>query len=223
MSDMSSLMSFYADKEIPPASSEFWEQRRRFAAQVRALQEQVQTTELTVEGLKALNSKLETLLQETPAEPRLEGRQAWIDSKKYGDFGTLHTEITSVVGPANPITPGLSIWFEGDKAYGSLSFSWIYEGNSKIAHGGWIAAVFDEFLGTAQVLSGKTGMTGSLTVSYFKPTPLNQELRLEGYLKESDGRKATVVAEMWAGDVMTASCEGLFIVPSSQKGAFLGG
>ena len=222
MSDMDTMMAFYADENIPSTKSEFWQQRRAFADLLRQLQERVQTTALSTEDLQTINQALSQQLLNTPDTPKLEGRQAWLETGEYGDFGTMHTEMTSIIGPANPITPGLSIWFEDDKAFATVTFNWMYEGNSKIAHGGWVAAVFDEFLGTAQVLSGKTGMTGSLQVSYHKPTPLNQQLRLEAYLKESDGRKATVVAQMWAGDVKVASAEGLFIVPAKGRESFLG-
>ena len=218
-----SMTAFYNDESLPAPVSDYWQQRRRFANNIRALQERIQTTKLSIEDLETLNLALENQLQSTPDAPKLEGRQAWTDAEEFGDFGTIHTEITSIVGPSNPITPGLSIWFKDEQAFAKVTFNWMYEGNKNIAHGGWIAAVFDEFLGTAQVLSGKTGMTGTLSVSYHKPTPLNKELRLTSAIKFADDRKTRVVAEMWAGDVKTASAEGLFITPSKKNADFLGG
>ena len=80
-------------------------------------------------------------------------------------------------------------------------------------HGGFVAAVFDQFMGAAQMLGEQPGMTGTLTTRYHIPTPLNTELRLEGWLLRTEGRKTVIHAEMRAGDKLTASCEGLFIRP----------
>ena len=76
-----------------------------------------------------------------------------------------------------------------------------------------VAAIFDQFLGMAQVLGGQPGMTGYLHVNYHKRTPLNTELKLEGRLVKIEGRKTIMRGEMFAGKVMTASCEGLFVQP----------
>ena len=45
-----------------------------------------------------------------------------------------------------------------------------------------VAAAFDEVLGFVQSLSGRPGMTGTLTVRYRKPTPLHTELRFDAQL-----------------------------------------
>jgi acyl-coenzyme A thioesterase PaaI-like protein len=213
MSDENSLYAAYASKEIAPAPDEYWVQRRRVASLFRALQERVQTTGHDMAALKALGDGLSAQLEALADEPRLEGRAAWVDADGFGDWGAFQTEVTPIIGPSSPLSPGLSIWFEGDKAHAVVTFSWMYEGADHIVHGGWIAAVFDELLGTAQILSGRSGMTGHLTTRYHKPTPLNKELRLEARVEGVEGRKITMSGELWADDVMTASCEGLFVIP----------
>lgn len=47
-------------------------------------------------------------------------------------------------------------------------------------------------------------VTGSLQVSYLKPTPLEGELVLRGTVLEIKGRKVIVETTVWAGDVATA-------------------
>lgn len=74
-----------------------------------------------------------------------------------------------------------------------------------------MAAAFDEVLGSTQSLSGSPGMTGRLTVHYRKPTPLETELRFEGWLESVSGRKILTRGELYAGDVLCAEAEGLFI------------
>ena len=74
-----------------------------------------------------------------------------------------------------------------------------------------IAALFDDFLGVGQKLTGQPGFTGTLNVRYVKPTPLEQELTLIGRVKSIEGRVNVLCGEMYAGDTLTASSEGLFV------------
>jgi len=196
---------------LAPASSDYCAERRRVAALMRKLQEKVQTTDFALADLAQLGDVLERQLQSLLEAPVMEGRSAWLKDHRYGDFGVLQTEVTPALGTSNPMSPGLSIWFENGIAHAAVSFGWMYEGADNIVHGGWVAAVLDEFLGNAQVLSGRTGMTGSLTVRYVKPTPLNQELLLQGKILSDKERKIIVGGEMRAGDTLIASCEAVFI------------
>ena len=209
--------SVYTSKEIPPPRDEYWAARRSVANALRALQEAVQTTGLSTQDLLSLSEGLTAQFDTVPKEPRLFGRKDWLAAKQYGGFGVMHTEVTPIMGPCNPLSPGLSVWFEGDKVYGSVNYGWMYEGVDNIAHGGWVAAVFDEFMGAAQALSGKVGMTASLTTRYHKPTPLNKQLSLVAWLEEHDGRKTIVKAEMRDGETITASCDALFVLPGHKN------
>ena len=211
MSYNKDLYAVYANKDLAPPSSDYWAGRRRVAALMRKLQEKVQTTDFALADLVRLGDGLQQQLQSLPEAPAMEGRSAWLEDHRHGDFGILQTEVTPILGTSNPISPGLSIWFDDDVAHGALSFGWMYEGADNIVHGGWVAAVFDEFLGNAQALSGRTGMTGSLTVRYLKPAPLNQELLLQAKILSDTQRKIIAGGEMRAGDTLIASCEAVFV------------
>jgi acyl-CoA thioesterase FadM len=50
-------------------------------------------------------------------------------------------------------------------------------------------------------------VTGSLQVSYLKPTPLGPELEIRGRIKEIKGRKVVVEATVFAEGVATARGE----------------
>jgi acyl-coenzyme A thioesterase PaaI-like protein len=210
MSDENAMYAAYSSKEIVSPTDEY-------ATLIRDLQERVQTTGFSASELKALGDDLEAQLQALGDQPKLKGRAAWVGAEDFGDWGMFQTEVTPIIGPCNPLSPGLSIWFEEGKALATVTFSWMYEGADHIVHGGWVAAVFDEFLGTAQILSGKSGMTGYLTTRYHKPTPLNQELLLEARVENIEERKITMVGELWAGEALTATCEGLFVVPGDTS------
>lgn len=116
-----------------------------------------------------------------------------------------------MLGQANPLAPPIELWLEDGRILGRATFGAAYEGPPGCVHGGFVAAAFDEVLGSTQSLSGAPGMTGRLTVHYRSPTPLHTELRFEGELESVTGRKILTKGRLWAGDVLCAEAEGLFI------------
>lgn len=50
------------------------------------------------------------------------------------------------------------------------------EGGPAIAHGGWVAAMFDDLAGRMLHTQGVAVVTGSLKVDFLKPTPVEEEL-----------------------------------------------
>lgn len=116
-----------------------------------------------------------------------------------------------MLGRANPLAPPIELRLEDGRILGRATFGAAYEGPPGCVHGGFIAAAFDEVLGSTQSLSGAPGMTGRLTVHYRSPTPLHTELRFEGSLDRVDGRKIHTTGRLWAGEVLCAEAEGLFI------------
>jgi acyl-coenzyme A thioesterase PaaI-like protein len=77
--------------------------------------------------------------------------------------------------------------------------------------------LFDQFLGVSQKMTGQPGVTGTLTTRFIRPTPLCTDLKLIGKVREVKGRKNFLSGEIWAGDTLTASCEGLFIHISPER------
>jgi acyl-coenzyme A thioesterase PaaI-like protein len=121
-----------------------------------------------------------------------------------------------LLGLANPLAPPVRVSVDGDIVVGQARFGIAYEGPPGCVHGGYIAAAFDEVLGLTNSLSGRPGMTGTLTVRYRKPTPLHTDLRLEGRVVSVSGRKISVAGTMSAGEVLTAEATGLFVSISPE-------
>jgi len=122
-----------------------------------------------------------------------------------------------LIGLANPMSPPMRLAYEGDRVVCDVTFGSAYEGPPACVHGGYVAAAFDEVLGTAQSLSGQQGMTARLVTNYRSPTPLHEPLRIEAWLDRSEGRKIFVKGEMRAGDRLTADAEGLFVAFDPEK------
>jgi acyl-coenzyme A thioesterase PaaI-like protein len=122
-----------------------------------------------------------------------------------------------MLGHANPLAPPVRVVQEGDRMYAIATFGSAYEGPPGCVHGGYVAAAFDEVLGATQSLGGRPGMTGRLAVSYRSPTPLNTELRFEGWVAKVEGRKTFTEGTLHAGDRLCAEAEGLFIAIDFAK------
>lgn len=133
-------------------------------------------------------------------------------------------DITSIMpyspvsGRRNPISPPLKLWRDGDEVRGEAIFPPTYAGPPNSVHGGIIAAVFDEVLAMANVISGAAGFTGTLTIRYHATTPLNTPIELYGVNVRRDGRKQVCKGEMRVDGKVTASAEGLFICAADALG-----
>jgi acyl-coenzyme A thioesterase PaaI-like protein len=133
-------------------------------------------------------------------------------------FAWRDDDLTSVMpyspvsGKRNAIAPPIRLWREGEnEVRGEVIFSPTYAGPPGSVHGGIIAAVFDEILAMANVVSGNAGFTGTLTIRYHSTTPLNTPIELWGLNVRQDGRKLVCRGEMRVNGKVTASAEGLFI------------
>jgi acyl-coenzyme A thioesterase PaaI-like protein len=116
-----------------------------------------------------------------------------------------------MLGRANPLAPPIELWGDGDVLKGRVTFGSAYEGPPGCVHGGYVAAAFDEVLGSAQSLGGRPGMTGRLTIHYRSPTPLHTELDFAARVIEVEGRKTFTHGTLRAGERLCAEGEGLFI------------
>ncbi len=126
-------------------------------------------------------------------------------------FGT-----SPIVGYANPLAAPVDVWVvrgaDGQpELRGRAWFGYAYEGPPTCVHGGIIAEVFDELLGSANILNGRAGMTGTLTVRYRRPTPLLTELSLVARQTRVEGRKIFSWGGIYHDGELTAEAEGIFI------------
>jgi acyl-coenzyme A thioesterase PaaI-like protein len=99
---------------------------------------------------------------------------------------------------------------DGPVVIGEVTFGAAYEGPPGHCHGAWVAAMFDEVLGFAQLAPG---FTAYLHVNYRKPTPLGRPLDVKAWVDRVDGRKRFVKGECSCDGVLLSDAEGLFIAP----------
>lgn len=201
---------------VPPRRA----QLRRVAAATRAVIDGLVATRAPLDALERAAAHVEAAAAELGAHPRGRPYEGFAEAANAGDTAALFDH-SPVMGAANPLAPPLEMEVRDGVVRGRVRFGAAYEGPPNTVHGGYLAATFDELLGLAQSLGGDPGMTGLLTVRYRRPTPLGVELRLEGTLDRTDGRKRFTSGRLWAGDELTAEAEGLFIAVDIERMAEL--
>jgi acyl-coenzyme A thioesterase PaaI-like protein len=128
------------------------------------------------------------------------------------------------VGPANrvPSLPGagsllMPPWtvtkFEADGIELEVTFSRYHVGGNHAVHGGVLPLLFDSMFGMVIHATGRPiSRTAFLHVDYRRVTPVDTVLTARGWLREAEGRKAFVNAELLdaEGNVLAES-HGLMI------------
>jgi acyl-coenzyme A thioesterase PaaI-like protein len=92
-------------------------------------------------------------------------------------------------------------------------FTRFHVGGNYAVHGGVLPLMFDSMFGMVILATGRPiSRTGFLHVDYRKVTPIDTELSVRGWVRETQGRKSFVNAEMRnpAGE-LTAEANGLMI------------
>ena len=189
----------------------------RVADAIRTVLHRMVQSSAPNEVIEAAAADLEAVAERFSGYANKSMYEGFAESANAGEpFGFF--DHSPMLGRANPLAPPIDLWLDGDHMVGTATFGAAYEGPPGCVHGGYVAAAFDEVLGSTQSLSGAPGMTGRLTVSYRSPTPLETELRFVGWLERVEGRKIFTKGELWAGDRLCAEAEGLFI--SIKAGQF---
>jgi|GEM_PF-2147028 len=90
------------------------------------------------------------------------------------------------------------------------------EGGKGILHGGAIAAVLDEAMGTAAFEAASAGYTATMTYSYKSHIPLYEEVTIKAWVVNVEGKKIYAECEAVLADGTVAVIgNGLFI--ASEK------
>jgi len=121
-----------------------------------------------------------------------------------------------VIGPMNPIAPPVEFRLEGREIHAEHAFDAPYNGPPASVHGGAIALVFDELLGTLGAMTGVGGFTGTLTIRYRSLTPIGQPIRMRSWIDRCEGRKTFIAGSMHHGETLCAEAEGVFIQPKGS-------
>ncbi len=215
------VLNPFTSPDIKPPLDDEWLAKRELADAIRQLTETLVTSTSDAATLRAAAASLREQNAALNRTPRILGRKAFeqAENGRYGTWRSLSYELSPMDGKCNPIAAPLVTWVDGESGcgHGRATLGWAYEGPPGTVHGGFVCALFDHFLGIAQIMTGQPGVTGSINVRFHLPTPLNTELELIGRVKEVRGRRNIMTGEIRANGVVTASCEGIFVHVSGER------
>jgi acyl-coenzyme A thioesterase PaaI-like protein len=127
----------------------------------------------------------------------------------------------AVGGATNPTSVDVDVRFEAEEVIATVVLRSAFEGAPGRAHGGIVAAAFDDVTGFVIGLLHEPAFTGELTVRYLKPVPVNKPLEMRARLRGRERRKLFIEAEAHDGDELVATCKAIYITvdPTRFAGA----
>jgi acyl-coenzyme A thioesterase PaaI-like protein len=220
MSFIRRAMAGGADEEgeMPdPVDERRNERRRALARELRAIAEVLSVADPDDEALEESTALARSMLRRlgSARRPRWYDRDA-SGAEQPGGSRRAYQDQSPVRGEINPIAPPLRLWV-GERSdgtpviVGQARLGMAYEGPPRGVHGGWVAALFDDLLGATQGLIDTAGVTAILEVRYRQLTPLDKELRFEGWIDHSRGRRLVARGTCHAEGLLTAEAKGVFV------------
>lgn len=182
---------------------------RSLVANVHALLDAVANTGADTDTLAEAAATVEALTERLDVGRRQIGTMVQRDLQS-GDveFGTL-TNI--VAGDTNPAAPPLNLERTPEGLRGEVTLNTVYQGPPGLVHGGWIAALLDQAVGSVSAVQTSPGLTAKLEVDYRRPTPLFTPLEITSKVDRVEGRKVFVSGQIVAHGEVTATATALMI------------
>lgn len=188
-------MPVVAEDELP-------EELHTLVARVHELVDAVAHTEADATELTRASAAVHELTERLNVKRRDIG--AMLEQTR-ADGGTDYQTLTNVVsGASNPAAVPLVLERTEDGVWSEVTLNGTYQGPPGLVHGGWIAAMLDQALGSASSAAGMVGLTANLDVSYRNPTPLNVPLEITARVTGAERRKVYVSGEIRHNGEVTA-------------------
>ncbi len=125
--------------------------------------------------------------------------------------GPFHHDGCLGCGSANPNELGVRLRAEGGRLRGRVRFGELLSGAPGYVHGGAVATVLDDALGTIPMVMGTPAVTANLNVDFRAPIRLGTTVDITAWLVQREGRKIFAAGELRAGDTLVAEATGLFV------------
>jgi acyl-coenzyme A thioesterase PaaI-like protein len=117
----------------------------------------------------------------------------------------------AVAGAANPTSIDIEAQFEPEEVVARVVLRRAFEGAPGRAHGGMVAAAFDDVTGFVIGQLREPAFTGELTVRYVAPVPVEEPLEMRARLESRERRKLFITAEARHNGEVVATCRAIYI------------
>jgi len=196
------------------------EAREAAAASLRALSHAFAAHDLadgTLASIMETANELARQVDQTPIRDRL----ALMSRPDGSILGGRGFEDRAVGGLSNPTSVDLEVRYENDEVIANVVLRRAFEGAPGRAHGGIVAAAFDDVTGFVIGKLQEPAFTGELTVRYLAAVPVDEPLEIRARLDNRERRKLLISAELRTGEAVVATCRAIYITvdPSRFAGA----
>lgn len=199
--------------------------RAAVAGQLRGLAHELMARDPDPDALVDMAGVIAGLRERVATAPRRDRVRALAEALSAAShhdsppFATANGPLADrpILGATNPFAVDARTWIEGQEAVTELTLGPAFEGAPGRAHGGIVAAIFDDITGHALAFAGRPAFTGSLTVRYNRPTPLGERLEFRARLDREDGRRLHISASCAAGGEVIAECEAIYITVDADR------
>lgn len=100
-----------------------------------------------------------------------------------------------VSGAHNPLGIAIAVRVAGEEVVADVDLGPAFEGAPDRAHGGIVAAVFDDVMGYLLTVHDQPGFTGELTVRYLAATPIGERVTFRARVTDHAGRRVFATSE----------------------------
>lgn len=209
-----------ADSEpaVPGLDPDLADARQRAGKAIRELSHAFVGRHATMDQVERLADSLEAITDELwPQARRSRAEQGWFSSPVTADYPqgrfVQSYDERPISGSASPYGLDLDLHRHGDEIEALVSLRSAHEGAPERAHGGIVAALFDDVFGFVLGIIKQAAFTGDLYIRYHAPTPLFRELSCRVRLADRDGRKLHLTGELTDVDTgeLCASAKATFI------------
>ena len=204
----------HKDKAVGPEHT----QRRRIASSMHNIMGKLIRMDASIEELESYAQQMEAFESQISQHGRLD-RAELTKAIANNDATTLDAlnlvDFSLFSGASTPLTMPMDVWLDGDKVCATANLGMQYEGPPGRVHGGVVCALFDVLLTRAQSLTKMMGFTGTLTIKFLGPTPIETDITIEAEIAKVEGRKLFIVGKILHAGEVTAVAEGIWIQPKT--------
>ena len=124
-----------------------------------------------------------------------------------------------VCGVDNPIGLHLDFWMDDDHVWTEFTPGPQHQGWPGVLHGGIMATLMDETMGRAAFLKKLWMVTAKMELTYRKPVPLGQTLKICARIVELRGSRMMTAGQLLLPDgTVAVEASGLYLrIPDQQK------
>lgn len=106
---------------------------------------------------------------------------------------------------------GLRLVSEAERVSGEVTLDRRHEGAPGYAHGGAIATLLDDALGSLLVIMRVPAVTVNLNVDYRRPALLGRPFAVRAWVERTEGRKLFFAGDLRDDETVVAEARGLFL------------